>query len=84
MTRKKKNTFDTIVVGSGISGGWAAKELTEGGLVLERGPSVEHIKITQQRLIVLGTLNIEPHLTQKELQERPIQSSHCNAGQTLL
>jgi len=26
------NTFDAIVVGSGISGGWAAKELTEGGL----------------------------------------------------
>ena len=41
-----KNTFDAIVVGSGISGGWAAKELTEGGLktlVLERGRNVEHI-----------------------------------------
>jgi choline dehydrogenase-like flavoprotein len=61
MTNEIKH-LDAIVVGSGISGGWAAKELTEGGLntlVLERGPSVEHIKITQQRLIVLGTLNIE-------------------------
>jgi len=41
-----KNTFDAIVVGSGISGGWAAKELTQGGLktlVLERGRQVEHI-----------------------------------------
>ncbi|MGC3989468.1 MAG: hypothetical protein QM796_07285 [Chthoniobacteraceae bacterium] len=28
----KKNTFDAIVVGTGISGGWAAKELTEKGL----------------------------------------------------
>ena len=28
----KKNTYDAIVVGSGISGGWAAKELTEKGL----------------------------------------------------
>ncbi len=40
-------TFDAIVIGSGISGGWAAKELTEKGLktlVLERGRSVEHIK----------------------------------------
>ncbi len=40
-------TFDAIVVGSGISGGWAAKELCEKGLktlVLERGRSVEHIK----------------------------------------
>ena len=41
------NTYDTIVVGSGISGGWAAKELTEKGLkvlMLERGRDIEHIK----------------------------------------
>ena len=39
--------FDAIVVGSGISGGWAAKELTEKGLkvlVLERGKPIEHGK----------------------------------------
>ena len=39
--------YDAIVVGSGISGGWAAKELTERGLrvlLLERGPNVEHVK----------------------------------------
>lgn len=39
------NSFDAIVVGSGISGGWAAKELTEKGLktlVLERGRMVKH------------------------------------------
>lgn len=42
-----KYEFDAIVVGSGISGGWAAKELTEKGLkviMLERGRNVEHIK----------------------------------------
>ena len=42
-----ENTFDAIVVGSGISGGWAAKELTEKGLktiMLERGKNIEHIK----------------------------------------
>lgn len=42
-----QNTYDAIVVGSGISGGWAAKELCEKGLktlVLERGRMVEHIK----------------------------------------
>src|SRR2546427_3604553 len=40
-------SYDAIVVGSGISGGWAAKELTEKGLrvlLLERGKNVEHIK----------------------------------------
>jgi choline dehydrogenase-like flavoprotein len=41
------NTYDAIVIGSGISGGWAAKELTEKGLtvlMLERGRHIEHIK----------------------------------------
>ncbi|MEQ1676937.1 MAG: GMC family oxidoreductase [Chitinophagaceae bacterium] len=44
---KEANTYDAIVIGSGISGGWAAKELCEKGLktlVLERGRPVEHIK----------------------------------------
>ena len=42
----KSRTFDAIVVGSGISGGWAAKELTQKGLrtlVLERGHDVKHV-----------------------------------------
>ncbi|MGI8952057.1 MAG: GMC oxidoreductase [Chitinophagaceae bacterium] len=41
------NVFDAIVIGSGISGGWAAKELCEKGLktiMLERGRNIEHIK----------------------------------------
>ena len=44
---QQSETFDAIVVGSGISGGWAAKELTERGLrvlLLERGKHVEHQK----------------------------------------
>jgi choline dehydrogenase-like flavoprotein len=44
---KKANTYDAIVIGSGISGGWAAKELCEKGLktlVLERGRNIEHNK----------------------------------------
>ena len=43
---KKNNTYDAIVIGSGISGGWAAKELCEKGLktiVLERGRDVKHV-----------------------------------------
>jgi choline dehydrogenase-like flavoprotein len=41
-----QNTYDAIVIGSGISGGWAAKELCENGLktlVLERGRMVKHL-----------------------------------------
>ncbi|NJB35194.1 GMC oxidoreductase [Croceivirga sp. JEA036] len=44
---QEQESYDAIVVGSGITGGWAAKELCESGLktlLLERGPMVEHIK----------------------------------------
>ena len=44
---KDTNTFDTIVIGSGMSGGWAAKEFCEKGLktlLLERGRDVKHLK----------------------------------------
>ncbi len=44
---KSQEVFDAIVVGSGITGGWAAKELCEKGLktlMVERGRTVEHRK----------------------------------------
>jgi choline dehydrogenase-like flavoprotein len=43
---KEQATYDAIVIGSGVSGGWAAKELTEKGLrvlMLERGRHLEHV-----------------------------------------
>ena len=54
-----ENTYDAIVIGSGISGGWAAKELTEKGLkvlMLERGRNIEHIKaiVAMQRNYAVG------------------------------
>jgi len=52
----KARTFDAIVIGSGMSGGWAAKELCENGLktlVLERGRNVVHTKD-------YTTTNLEP------------------------
>ena len=45
--KSNTNIFDAIVVGTGISGGWAAKELCENGLktlVLERGRMVRHVE----------------------------------------
>jgi len=47
MSKNIETNFDAIVIGSGISGGWAAKELTGKGLktlVIERGRDVQHIK----------------------------------------
>lgn len=52
----EENTYDAIVVGSGISGGWAAMELCRKGLktiVLERGREVKHI-------VDYKTANLEP------------------------
>ena len=46
-TGKEQHTYDAIVIGSGISGGWAAKELCDHGLktlILERGKNIVHLK----------------------------------------
>ena len=43
--------FDAIVIGSGVSGGWAAKELTEKGLkvlMLDHHPAVESIRSSRR------------------------------------
>jgi len=53
---KAGQTYDAIVIGSGMSGGWAAKELCEHGvktLVLERGRLVRHV-------IDYPTANMDP------------------------
>jgi choline dehydrogenase-like flavoprotein len=47
MQQMEERTYDAIVIGSGATGGWAAKELCERGLktlVLERGRDVQHIR----------------------------------------
>ena len=46
-TNNDNHKFDAIVIGSGMSGGWAAKEFCEKGLktlLLERGREVKHLK----------------------------------------
>ena len=75
---KDEHTFDAIVVGSGITGGWAAKELCEKGLktlVLERGRDVKHG-------VDYPTANLDPWqlpnrnmLTQEDLEIYPVQKT---------
>jgi choline dehydrogenase-like flavoprotein len=75
--------YDAIVVGSGISGGWAAKELCEKGLktlVLERGRSVKHGEYPTAHLDPWDMPN-NGALTYEEKQERPVQSRTGWIGQ---
>lgn len=82
-----ENQYDAIVVGSGISGGWAAKELTEKGLkvlMLERGRNIEHVKDYL-------TANKEswefPHRgsrTQKMIEEYPVLKRDYPLNETVL
>lgn len=73
----QQNTYDAIVVGSGISGGWAAKELTEKGLrtlVLERGRNVEHIKDYTDTSKNPWELKHHGAITQADKNASPVQS----------
>ena len=74
ITTHKTNSYDAIVIGSGISGGWAAKELCEKGLktlVLERGRMVKHIDDYPTMFKEDWDLNIEEdyHLKTKKIQQ---------------
>ena len=78
-----QNTYDAIVIGSGISGGWAAKELTEKGLkvlMLERGRNFEHIKDYK-------TANKDPweftHRGRATLKQKTITLSFQETGQCM-
>lgn len=74
---KDQNTYDAIVVGTGISGGWAAKELTEKGLktlVLERGRMVEHLKDYPTMNKNPWELPHDDKVTDKELEDYQVQN----------
>ena len=67
--------YDAIVVGSGISGGWAAKELTEAGqkvLMLERGENIEHITGYVNALKAPWELPHRDHLTNHIREEQAV------------
>jgi len=77
----QQNTFDAIVIGSGISGGWAAKELCEHGLktlVLERGRDVKHIKDYPTANLAPWEFRHRGGITEKDKIENPV-ASHCYA-----
>jgi choline dehydrogenase-like flavoprotein len=75
--------YDAIVVGSGISGGWAAKELCEKGLktlVLERGRNVEHVKDYTTAFKDPWQFPHRLHNPTKDKEENPVQSLVYNEG----
>ena len=72
---KEANSYDAIVVGSGISGGWAAKELCEKGLktlVLERGRDVQHIKDYPTATLSRWELPHRGQITQQTKTNNPL------------
>ena len=73
---QQQNTYDAIVVGTGISGGWAAKELTEKGLktlVLERGRNVRHLLDYPTMTKNPWELDNANNLSEEELKLYPVQ-----------
>jgi choline dehydrogenase-like flavoprotein len=73
----KQNTYDAIVVGSGISGGWAAKELTEKGLktlLLERGRNIEHVKDYTTAMKAPWEFKHRGRITNEMRRTHPVQS----------
>lgn len=73
---EKELTYDAIVVGTGISGGWAAKELTEKGLktlVLERGRMVEHPNYPTATKDIWEFENAD-RPTQEDLEKQGVQN----------
>ncbi|TKB99652.1 GMC oxidoreductase [Pedobacter cryotolerans] len=76
-------TFDAIVIGSGISGGWAAKELCQKGLktiVLERGRDVVHIRDYPTANLNPWDFNNGLHHTKTDMDQNPVQSFVSDAG----
>jgi choline dehydrogenase-like flavoprotein len=81
---QQQNTFDAIVIGSGISGGWAAKELCDHGLktlVLERGRNVEHNKDYPTATKAPWEFKHRGQMSKQFLQENPLISKASGFGE---
>ena len=71
----KQHTYDAIVIGSGISGGWAAKELTEKGLkvlMVERGPRHGHLKDYKTASLNPWEMEHRGRTTNKQREDFPV------------
>jgi len=81
---RKENSYDAIVIGSGISGGWAAKELCEKGLktlVLERGRDVKHLKDYPTATLNPWDLQHRGGITEVTRRENPLISKAAGYGE---
>ena len=70
----KELTYDAIVIGSGVSGGWAAKELTEKGLrvlMLERGRQLEHVTGYENAFKSPWEMKTNGQLTTEQIESHP-------------
>ena len=75
-TLNKTNTYDAIVIGSGMSGGWAAKELCEKGLktlVLEKGRMVNHVEDYPTMMTEPWEMELRGGLSQEDQKKHHIQ-----------
>lgn len=80
----QQNTFDAVVIGSGISGGWAAKELCEHGaktLVLERGRNIVHLKDYPTATKKWWEFPHRGQMTNEFLKENPLISKAAGFGE---
>src|SRR5688500_9882268 len=81
---RQQNTYDAIVIGSGISGGWAAKELCEKGLktlVLERGRNIEHNKDYPTATKAPWEFRHRGQMSKQFLQENPLITKASGFGE---
>ncbi len=78
-----ETSYDAIVIGSGISGGWAAKELCEKGLktlVLERGRDIKHIKDYPTATMAPWDFQYRGRVSREYIEKNPLISKAAGFG----